>query len=211
MLRGFLTVGGWTMASRVLGLVRDQLLAAFMGAGPVADAFYVAFRLPNLFRRLFGEGAFNAAFVPLFTGLLQNEGREVARGFAAEAFAVLAFWLGGLTAVGEVFMPTVLHVIAPGFDSDPAKFHIAVALSRITFPYVVLICTAALVSGVLKGLGLFGVASAAYVLFNVVLLFATRWKYEMTAKSARMQVRRLRRTLLGETAVRPAGRSAAPS
>ena len=168
MLKGFVTVGAWTMASRILGLVRDQLLAALMGVGPVADAFYVAFRLPNLFRRLFGEGAFNAAFVPLFTSLLQNEGREVARGFAAEAFSVLAFWLVGLTAVGEVFMPTVLHVIAPGFDSDPAKFHIAVALSRITFPYVVLICTAALVSGVLNGLGLFGVASAAYVLFNVV-------------------------------------------
>ena len=168
MMKGFFTVGAWTMASRILGLVRDQMLAALMGAGPVADAFYVAFRLPNLFRRLFGEGAFNAAFVPLFTGLLETEGRETARRFATEAFAVLAFWLLGLTVLGEIFMPAVLHVIAPGFGRDPVKFRIAVALSRITFPYVVLICTAALVSGVLNGLGRFGVASAAYVLFNVV-------------------------------------------
>ena len=156
------------MASRVLGLVRDQLLAAFMGAGPVADAFYVAFRLPNLFRRLFGEGAFNAAFVPLFTGLLHNEGPDTARRFAREAMAVLAFWLLIVTLVGELFMPYVLHAIAPGFAADPAKFRLAVALSRITFPYLLLICVAALVSGVLNGLDRFGAASAAYVLFNVV-------------------------------------------
>ena len=168
MLKGFLTVGGWTMASRVLGLVRDQLLAAFMGVGPVADAFYVAFRLPNLFRRLFGEGAFNAAFVPLFTGLLANEGPAIARQFAREAMAVLFFWLLAITVAGEIFMPTVLHGIAPGFAADPAKFQLAVDLSRITFPYLLLICIAALVSGVLNGLDLFGVASAAYVLFNVV-------------------------------------------
>lgn len=168
MLKGFFTVGAWTMASRVLGLVRDQILAATMGAGPVADAFYVAFRLPNLFRRLFGEGAFNAAFVPLFTGLLASEGAEVARGFAEEAMAVLAFWLLLLTVAGEVFMPGVLHVIAPGFAGDPSKFALAVELSRITFPYMLLICVAALVSGVLNGLDRFGVASAAYVAFNVV-------------------------------------------
>jgi putative peptidoglycan lipid II flippase len=168
MLRGFFTVGAWTMASRVLGLVRDQILAATMGVGAVADAFYVAFRLPNLFRRLFGEGAFNAAFVPLFTGLLATEGPAVARGFAEEAMAVLSFWLLLLTVAGEIFMPAVLHVIAPGFAGDPHKFALAVTLSRITFPYMLLICVAALVSGVLNGLDRFGAASAAYVMFNVV-------------------------------------------
>ena len=177
MLKGFFTVGAWTMASRVLGLVRDQLLAATMGAGPVADAFYVAFRLPNLFRRLFGEGAFNAAFVPLFTGLLTSEGPGTARVFAEEAMSVLAFWLLLLTALGELFMPLVLHGIAPGFTADPHKFQLAVTLSRITFPYMILICVAALVSGVLNGLDRFGVASAAYVAFNVVgiaaILFLT--------------------------------------
>lgn len=177
MMKGFLTVGAWTMASRVLGLVRDQILAATLGAGPVADAFYVAFRLPNLFRRLFGEGAFNAAFVPLFTGLLHSEGHDTARRFAQEAMSVLAFWLLALTVAGEIFMPAVLHVIAPGFAGDPSKFHTAVVLSRITFPYMLLICVAALVSGVLNGLERFGVASAAYVMFNVVgiasILFLT--------------------------------------
>lgn len=168
MLKGFLTVGGWTMASRVLGLVRDQLLAATMGTGAVADAFYVAFRLPNLFRRLFGEGAFNAAFVPLFTGLLASEGPEVARRFAREAMAVLAFWLLALTLAGETFMPLLLHGIAPGFTHDPERFRLAVSMSRITFPYLLLICVAALVAGVLNGLDRFGVASAAYVMFNVV-------------------------------------------
>ncbi|MGI4978594.1 MAG: lipid II flippase MurJ, partial [Janthinobacterium lividum] len=111
MLRGLLTVGGWTMVSRVLGLVRDQLIAAFMGAGPVADAFFVALRLPNLFRRLFGEGAFNAAFIPVFSGLLTAEGPDVARRFAEQAMAVLAFWLLLLTIAGEVFMPQVMHVL----------------------------------------------------------------------------------------------------
>ncbi|MCQ8277815.1 murein biosynthesis integral membrane protein MurJ [Acetobacteraceae bacterium KSS8] len=174
MLKGFLTVGGWTMLSRVLGLVRDQLLAAMMGAGPMQDAFQVAFRLPNLFRRLFGEGAFNSAFVPLFSGLLANEGPTVARGFAREAFGVLVFWLLCLTILGELFMPEVIAVIAPGFTANRS---LAIALGRITFPYVLLICAAALVSGVLNGLERFGVAAAAYVLFNVVgiaaILFLT--------------------------------------
>ena len=172
MLKGFLTVGGWTMLSRILGLVRDQLLAALMGAGPMQDAYQVAFRLPNLFRRLFGEGAFNSAFVPLFSGLLAKEGPDVARGFAREAFGVLVFWLLGLTILGEIFMPQVIRVIAPGFG---ANYALAVSLGRITFPYVLMICAAALVSGVLNGLERFGVAAAAYVLFNVVGIAAILW------------------------------------
>ncbi len=170
MIRSILTVGGWTLASRILGFARDMLIAAWLGAGPVADAFFVALKLPNLFRRLFGEGAFNAAFVPAFSGLLAAEGSATARVFAEETFAVMVFWLGLLTIAGEVFMPQVMTVLAPGFGAIPAKFALAVTLSRITFPYLILICLAALVSGVLNGLDRFTAASASYVLFNVVTI-----------------------------------------
>ncbi len=175
MLRGVLTVGGWTMASRLLGFVRDILIAATLGAGPIADAFFVALKLPNLFRRLFGEGAFNAAFVPAFSGMLHAEGPDAARRFATEAFSVMAFWLGGLTILGEVFMPQLLAVLAPGFSDDPAKFALAADLSRITFPYLILICLAALLSGVLNGLERFTAAAASYILFNAVSIAAMVW------------------------------------
>jgi putative peptidoglycan lipid II flippase len=168
MLRGVLTVGGWTMLSRVLGFARDMLIAAMLGAGPVADAFFVALKLPNLFRRLFGEGAFNVAFVPAFTGMLAAEGPDAARTFAREAFSVMTFWLATVTILGEIFMPQLMVVLAPGFADDPAKFALTITLSRITFPYLLLICLAALVAGVLNGLERFTAASASYVLFNVV-------------------------------------------
>jgi putative peptidoglycan lipid II flippase len=167
MLRGILTIGGWTMASRVLGFMRDVILADLLGAGPVADAFFVATRLPNLFRRLFGEGAFNAAFVPAFSGLLAAEGPEAAQIFAQEAFAVMAVWLCGLTAVFELCMPAVMTLFAAGFTADPAKFALVVQLARITFPYMPLICLTALLSGVLNGLDRFAAAAAAPVIYNV--------------------------------------------
>ena len=172
MLRGVLTVGGWTMASRVLGFLRDMLIAALAGTGPVADAFFVALRLPNLFRRLFGEGAFNAAFVPEFSGILATEGRDQARRFAQEAIAVLAFWLALLTVAGEVFMPQLMRVLAPGFADEPGKFALTVELARITFPYLFLICLTALLSGVLNGLDRFAAAAAAPMVFNAVSIAA---------------------------------------
>ena len=175
MLKGVLTVGLWTMLSRVLGFARDMLIAALLGAGPVADAFFVALKLPNLFRRLFGEGAFNVAFVPEFSGLLTAEGPQAARQFASEAFAVLTFWLCVMTVLGEIFMPWMMAVLAPGFEADPAKFALAVDLSRITFPYLVLICLAALVSGVLNGMERFTAAAASYVLFNVISIACMLW------------------------------------
>ena len=175
MLRNVLTVGGWTMASRILGFGRDMLIAATLGAGPVADAFFVALKLPNLFRRLFGEGAFNAAFVPAFSGMLAAEGPGPARRFAEQAFAVMAFWLGLLTIAGEVFMPQLMTVLAPGFADIPAKFDLAVTLSRITFPYLILICLAALISGVLNGLERFTAAAASYVLFNIISIASLLW------------------------------------
>jgi putative peptidoglycan lipid II flippase len=175
MLRGILTVGGWTLVSRVLGFARDMLIAALLGTGAIADAFFVALKLPNLFRRLFGEGAFNAAFIPAFSGLLHTEGVGGARQFAQEAFAVMAFWLGIMTILGEIFMPKLMLVLAPGFAEDPAKFALAVSLSRITFPYLVLICLAALVAGVLNGLEKFTAASASYVVFNIVSIACMIW------------------------------------
>ena len=172
MIRGILTVGVWTMASRVLGFGRDMLIAAFLGAGPVADAFFVALKLPNLFRRLFGEGAFNAAFVPSFAGMLHVEGRAAANRFAEETTSVMVFWLIGLTIAGEVFMPQLMAVLAPGFAAMPEKFALAVDLTRITFPYLFLICLTALFSGILNGLDQFAAAAAAPVLFNLFSIAA---------------------------------------
>ncbi len=175
MLKGILTVGGWTMVSRVLGFARDMLIAAMLGAGPIADAFFVALKLPNLFRRLFGEGAFNAAFVPEFSGLLAAEGPDAARRFARETFAVMTFWLALLTIIGEIAMPGLIHVLAPGFADEPAKFDLAIDLSRITFPYLILICLAALVSGVLNGMERYTAAAASYVVFNVISIACMLW------------------------------------
>ncbi len=179
MLRGILTVGGWTMGSRLLGFARDILIAALAGTGGIADAFFAANKLPNMFRRLFGEGAFNAAFVPEFTGLLATEGHEAAKQFAQQAISVLAFWLLGLTFAAEIFMPGIMRLLTPGFDGDPAKFALTVTLARITFPYMILICLTALLGGVLNGLDRFGVAAAAPVLYNVcsiaAMLILTRY------------------------------------
>jgi putative peptidoglycan lipid II flippase len=172
MLKGAFTVGIWTAGSRVAGFLRDVLIAAYLGDGPIADAFFVANRLPNLFRRLFGEGAFNSAFVPVFSGLLTTEGEDVARGFAEEAAAVLAFWLLGLSLAGEIFMPALLHVIAAGFARDPAKFALTVTFSRIAFPYLLLICLTALLSGVLNALDRFVAAAAAPLLYNAFAIAA---------------------------------------
>ncbi|MGI4940482.1 MAG: murein biosynthesis integral membrane protein MurJ [Janthinobacterium lividum] len=168
MIRGILTIGGWTMVSRVLGFLRDVQIAALLGTGPVADAFFIAFKAPNLFRRLFGEGAFNAAFVPEFSGILATEGRDEARRFAQEAIAVLAFWLAALTIAGLALMPFVMAWLAPGFAEVPGKTELTVTLARIMFPYLFLICLAALLSGVLNGLDRFAAAAAAPVVLNGV-------------------------------------------
>ncbi len=168
MLRGIVTIGGWTAASRVLGLLREHLIARLVGAGPLADAFVMANRFPNMFRRLFGEGAFNAAFVPMFAGMLAHEGKDTAERFAAEAAAVMAFWLIGITLLAEIFMPQVLAVLLPGYVARADEFALVVALARITFPYMPLICLTALWSGALNGMNRFAAAAAAPVVFNLV-------------------------------------------
>ena len=172
MLRGILTVGGWTLVSRVLGFARDMMVAAAIGAGPLADAFFVALKLPNLFRRLFGEGAFNAAFVPAFAATLAGDGQATARLLAERLAGLLGAWLIALSAVGWVFMPQLLAVLAPGFGDDPVRWGLALEMTRITFPYLVLICLTALVSGVLNGLDRFAAAAAAPVLFNLFSMAA---------------------------------------
>ena len=155
LYRAFATVGGLTMVSRVLGFARDILIAATLGSGAVADAFFVAFRFPNLFRRLFGEGAFNSAFVPLFARRLEGDGREAARAFAEEALAGLVFVLLLLTAVAQIAMPFLMLGLAPGFSATPEKFDLAVLLTRITMPYLLCMSVVALLSGVLNSVGKF--------------------------------------------------------
>ncbi|MEO0617831.1 MAG: murein biosynthesis integral membrane protein MurJ [Pseudomonadota bacterium] len=172
LYRAFATVGGFTMLSRLLGFVRDILVAGLLGTGPVADAFVAAFRFPNLFRRIFGEGAFNAAFIPLFAKKLEGEGGDAARKFAEEALAVLLFALLVFTALAELAMPWLLVVMAPGFLEDPSKFDLTVALTRIAFPYLLCMSLVALLSGVLNALNRFAAAAAAPVLLNIVLIAA---------------------------------------
>jgi putative peptidoglycan lipid II flippase len=171
LYRAFATVGAMTVFSRVLGFVRDILIAAVLGAGPVADAFFVAFRIPNLFRRLFAEGAFDAAFVPLFAKRFHGEeGEAAARAFAEQALAGLALVLLVFTVLGEFVMPWLMVLLAPGFIGDPAKFDLAVLLGRISLPFLLCMSLVALYSGMLNALGRFAVAALAPSLLNVVLI-----------------------------------------
>lgn len=172
LIRSAATVGGMTMVSRVLGFMRDILIAQALGTGPVADAFFVAFRFPNLFRRLFAEGAFNSAFVPLYAKRLEGEGANAARRFAEEALSVLFTALIILTALAEIAMPWLMVVIAPGFIDDAAKFDMAVLFTRIAFPYLLLMSLVALLSAVLNSLGRFTAAAAAPILLNIILIAA---------------------------------------
>ena len=172
LLKNFATVGGLTLSSRVLGFVRDSFLAAAIGTGAVADAFVVAFRLPNLFRRLFAEGAFSSAFVPLFAGKLEAEGEASAKRFAEESLSALGLALLVLTVVAELAMAALVFVLAPGFADDPAKFDLTVLLSRIAFPYLLLVSLVSLYSGVLNGLDRFAAAAFSPALLNTSLIAA---------------------------------------
>lgn len=172
LARNFATVGAATAISRVLGFVRDVLIAAALGTGPIADAFIVAFRIPNLFRRLFAEGAFNAAFVPLYAKSLEGEGEDTARGLAEEALSGLLATLLVLTAVVEIAMPVLMFVLAPGFIEDQAKFDLTIVLTRIAFPYLVFVSLLALYSGMLNARGRFAAAAFAPAMLNVVFIIA---------------------------------------
>jgi putative peptidoglycan lipid II flippase len=172
LYRAFATVGGLTLVSRVLGFVRDILFAWAFGAGWVADAFNVAFRFPNLFRRLFGEGAFNSAFIPLFAKELEGEGRQSARAFAEEAMSGLVAVLVALTVVAILAMPWLMYLLAPGFSASPEKFDLAVLLTQITFPYLLCMSLVALFSGVLNTFGKFVESSSVSIVLNLTLVAA---------------------------------------
>ena len=164
------TVGSLTLVSRVLGFLRDQLIAFALGTGFVAEAFFVAQRFPNLFRALFAEGAFNNAFVPLFAKRVEGEGAEKARAFAEEVFSFLLAWLVVFSAAAMVAMPLVIYVIAPGFQGQGDTFQLAVDLTRICFPYLLFMSLTALQSGVLNSLNRFTAAAAAPILLNLVMI-----------------------------------------
>jgi putative peptidoglycan lipid II flippase len=172
LMRSIATVGGWTMVSRVLGFVRDAMMAGVLGAGPAAEAFVVAFRLPNLFRRLFAEGALNAAMVPIYAKRLEREGKESAIRFGGEAAVLLVLTMLVLTVLAMAFMPFVILGLAPGFGADADTFALAVALSTITFPYLTFMALSALLSGMLNTVDRFGAAAAAPLLLNIVLIVA---------------------------------------
>ena len=169
LMAGFLTVGIWTLLSRVMGFVRDIMIAAYLGTGPVAEAFLVAFSLPNLFRRFFAEGAFNMAFVPMFSKKL--EGREDAHRFAQDAFVGLGGILTVFTVVGVIFMPALVTMMASGFIGTE-RFDLAVYYGRIAFPYILFISLSALLAGVLNATGRFTAAAAAPILLNVIFVVA---------------------------------------
>lgn len=171
LLRIIATIGALTGVSRVFGFVRDVLMAALLGAGPVADAFFVALRFPNLFRSLFAEGAFSAAFVPIFVGLLTAEGRARALIFAEQALSVVTAVLLGFVLLVQVFMPAAITLLAPGFVGTPA-FELAVEFSRLTFPYLLFVSLTALQGGILNALGRFAAPAATPILLNLSLITA---------------------------------------
>jgi putative peptidoglycan lipid II flippase len=172
LLRAMATLGSWTMASRVLGLVRDILLAGVLGAGVkgTADAFFVAFKFPNFFRRLFAEGAFNAAFVPQFTDTLTRDGDSAARDFGGEVAAVMVSAMLCLLVVAVITMPWLMYAIAPGFADEADKFALTIELTRLTFPYLLFMALAAMIGGMLNAHQRFAATAAAPILLNVVLI-----------------------------------------
>lgn len=174
LFKSLATVSGLTMASRVLGFVRQIFMAGIIGAGgnPVADAFWAAFRLPNMFRRLFAEGAFHAAFIPMFQGRKVDEGEASAKEFAEEVLAGLVFILTLLTALVELAAPAFVFLLASGFEDNPEKFELATLYTRIMFPYLMMMSLVGLLSGVLNSLGRFAASAGAPLALNVCLIAA---------------------------------------
>ena len=179
MLKRILTVGGYTLLSRLTGFMRDIMLAAILGAGPAADAFFVAFRLPNHFRAIFAEGAFNAAFIPAYARIRTQGGDTAAKLFGDRIFTLLLATQIVLLALALLFTPQAIDLLAPGFSRDPQQFALAVGLTRITFPYLLLITLVTLWGGVLNALNRFAAAAAASTLLNVSMMatLAVAWLF----------------------------------
>ena len=170
MLKRIFTVGGYTLLSRLTGFARDIMLAAILGAGPVADAFLVAFRLPNHFRAIFAEGAFNAAWVPAYAHVRGEKGETAASLFADRIFTLLLGSQLVLLIVAWLFMPQAMRIFAPGFTDDAEQRHLAIELTRITFPYLLLITLVTLYGGMLNVMQRFASAAAASILLNVSMM-----------------------------------------
>jgi putative peptidoglycan lipid II flippase len=169
MLGRIFTVGGFTLLSRLTGFARDIMLAAILGAGPLADAFFVALRLPNHFRAIFAEGAFNAAFVPAYAQLY-GQSQASAKLFADRIFTLLFSAQIVLLVMAWLFMPQVIAILAPGFSDDPARGELAISLTRITFPYLLLITLVTLYGGMLNVMHRFATAAAAPMFLNLSMM-----------------------------------------
>lgn len=172
LYRNVLSVGGLTLLSRLFGFVRDALMAAVLGISPVSDAFAAAFRFPNLFRRLFAEGAFNTAFVPMFSGALETQGAEGARELASRIMSWLVAVILVVTILVEIFAPQIMVAFVPGFVADPAKFELTVLLTRIMFPYLACMSLLAAYAAILNSIGRFFAAAFAPVVLNLVSIAA---------------------------------------
>lgn len=172
LLKALFTVSSMTLLSRVLGFVRDAVIARVFGAGAVTDAFFVAFRLPNLLRRMFAEGAFSQAFVPIFAEVRNRHGEDAARALAVRCAGALLLVLLLVTALGVLFAPAVVLVTAPGFSADPGTFDLTVDLLRVTFPYILFISLTALAAGILNSHGRFSIPALAPALLNLSFIVA---------------------------------------
>ncbi len=170
MLRRIFTVGGYTLLSRLTGFARDIMLAAILGAGPAADAFFIALRLPNHFRAIFAEGAFNAAFVPAYSHVNGEQGDAAARLFANRIFTLLFLSQVVLLIVAWIFMPQAMSILAPGFSDDAEQSRLAIELTRITFPYLLLITLVTLYGGMLNVMHRFASAAAAPIFLNLSMI-----------------------------------------
>lgn len=178
LVKSTAVIGFFTLISRISGFLRDVLMANAIGASWLSDAFFVAFKLPNFFRRLFAEGAFNVAFIPSFAGILTAEGREAALKFAGEVMSMLLVVLLILNAIFLAFMPQITPLFAPGFADSPEKFDLTVTLSDITFPYILFISLVSLLGGVLNSFGKFAAPAASPILLNLCMIGGMLWLTE---------------------------------
>lgn len=170
LVKSITTVGGYTIGSRAVGFLREILTASFLGAGPAADALVVAIKLPSFFRRLFAEGAFNAAFIPIFAGILATDGEASARSFAEKILTLLTSALLLLVIAVELFLPTVLPILVPGFAHTPERLQYTIEFTRITFPFIFFISLTALYSGVLNSLDKFAAAASSPMAGNLAII-----------------------------------------
>lgn len=172
LFKSIATFGGFTFVSRITGFLRDMVLANMLGAGAVSDAFFVSFKLPNLFRSLFAEGAFTSAFVPIFSQKLVSEGQKKSMLFASNAISVLVCFLLVFVVLFEVFMPAVVNVLAPGFVNDAGKTELAISLCRITFPFLLFISVVSFQAGILNSFEKFAAPAAAPIILNLGMIAA---------------------------------------